>query len=111
MNEPADHPRYTSLGECYYTAEDAEGWCYARIPFLEGDRRALVSLKDSGGMEWVGIRVWHARDRRWFNGNEPDRDTVLAWQPLPQTARRHWNRGQLIPEYARGIVCKGAGAV
>lgn len=103
MSEPRD----TSLGECYYTSEDSEGWCYARHPFLEGDHRALVSLCDTHGMAWVGIRVWSAQRRAWFNGNEPELNNVLAWQPIPQTARRHWYRGQLITEAARGRVCKG----
>jgi hypothetical protein len=81
-----------------YESQDSEGWCYSREAELHGDQRALVSLEDSHGMVWVGIRVWHEQGKRWFNGNDPEAARVIAWQPLKKPARRYWSRGQLIEE-------------
>lgn len=69
-------------------------WEYVLKP-VEGDARKLVTLDDNG-MVWVGIRYWHFQQKRWYNGNDPEKAIVLAWMDLPQPAEGRWYRGQLI---------------
>ena len=76
---------------------DSLGWRYVGDPKPNSDSRHLVSLSQDG-MEWVGIRAWHSQQRLWFNGNDPEGAQVIAWMPLPATARRHWSRGILVDE-------------
>lgn len=72
-----------------------ETWNY-KDPAVEcGDSRKFVTLMD-GGMVWVGVRAWHGREGRWYNGNEPERAQVLAWQDMPPPANKRWVRGQLV---------------
>lgn len=80
---------------------DSLGWLYEAEPIDGTDARKLVTLVE-GGMEWVGIRIWNSFKGRWYNGNEPERAHVKAWQDLPATARRSWVRGQLLPELIEG---------
>lgn len=70
-------------------------WEYRQKP-VEGDARKLVTLLDDNGMVWVGIRAWHHTEQRWYNGNDPEKTPVLAWDDLPQPAEGRWSRGQLI---------------
>jgi hypothetical protein len=73
---------------------DRDGWHYGSPP-AGGDARKIVSLVQDG-MAWVGIRAWDAQKRRWLNGGEPERATILAWRPLHEPAKGRWKRGQLI---------------
>ena len=75
---------------------DSLGWLY-REDIRQGDCRKLVSLRQDG-MEWVGIRAWNQKEHRWYNGNDPERADILGWMDLPQTVRRHYVRGILVPE-------------
>ncbi len=70
-------------------------WEYMLNP-VEGDARKFVTLLDADNMVWVGIRYWHFQERRWYNGNDPEKATVIAWANLPQPAKGRWYRGQLI---------------
>ena len=70
-------------------------WNYTGKPEDGKDCRKIVSLLE-GGMVWVGIRAWNPADRQWQNNGEPERATVLAWQDLPEPAKKMWVRGQLV---------------
>lgn len=76
---------------------DSNGWHYERHPPENGDCRKLVWLTQ-GDMAWIGLRAWHHNEKRWYNGNEPERAHVLCWQDLPGRALRYWDRGQLAAE-------------
>jgi len=71
-----------------------EHWNYGKPAVECGDSRKFVTLLDAG-MVWVGIRAWHGVEGRWYNGNEPERAQVLAWQDMPPPAIKRWVRGNL----------------
>lgn len=79
------------------TAMDSNGWNYSRTIPKSGDARKLVWLEEDG-MAWVGIRAYHHTERRWYNGNDPERAHVLCWQELPGRALRYWSHGKLSQE-------------
>ena len=71
-----------------------DGWNYRSKPTDYGDCRKLVTLEDQG-MIWIGIRAWHNIEKRWYNGNEPERCNVRAWREMPEIAGGGWERGKL----------------
>jgi hypothetical protein len=70
-------------------------WRYTNGPAPGEDVRCLVTLRQQGEWYWVGIRAYSHKHNRWFNGGEPERDDVIAWQPLPLPATGRWIRGVL----------------
>ena len=71
-----------------------DGWNYTEKPIDGTDSRKFVTLEQNS-MLWVGIRAWHSTERRWYNGNEPEQATILAWRDMPDPAKGFWQRGQL----------------
>lgn len=78
-----------------YGGGEVSGWTYGGHPEENKDARAIVTLVDEG-MVWVGIRAWNHQGKYWQNGNEPERAKILAWQTLPEPAKKRWVRGFLI---------------
>ena len=70
-------------------------WNYIGKPEDGKDCRKFVTLLE-GGMKWVGIRAWNHTAMQWQNNGELERATVLAWQDLPEPAKKMWHRGQLV---------------
>jgi hypothetical protein len=61
------------------------GWNFDP-PRGEGDCRKLVTLKEPGGMVWVGIRAWNSFGNAWVNNGVLETAKVVAWQELPRPA-------------------------
>lgn len=73
---------------------ESDGWTYTGGP-TSGDARRIVTLRQDG-MVWVGIRAYHAGEKRWMNNNEPERAEIVAWRDLYEPAKGFWDRGKLV---------------
>jgi hypothetical protein len=82
-------------------------WNYSKTPPAGGDARKLVTL-DEDQMRWVGIRAFHSAEGRWYNGNEPERATIIAWRDLEAPAKSFYLRGQ-FKDMGDAIVTEPAG--
>jgi hypothetical protein len=76
---------------------EIDGWTYYTrgMPPIGNDNRKIVTLRQDG-MTWVGIRIFHAVENRWYNGNDAETAQVIAWQDLPNPARGFWDGGKLV---------------
>ena len=75
---------------------EIDGWEYRETgPKEGGDQRCLCTIK-TDGMVYVGVAIWTANFKKWFQNGTPIHGHVLAWMPLPEPAKGDWYRGQLI---------------
>lgn len=82
-----------------------DNWDYKnRGPKEGGDQRCLCTIEQDG-MVYVGVAIWTVLARSnsgevasgaWLQNGTPIVGKVLAWQKLPEPARRHWVSGVLV---------------
>jgi len=75
---------------------ERDGWeYYEKGPREGGDQRCICTIKEPGGMVYVGVAIWTANFGKWFQNGSPIHGHVLAWRPLPEPAKGRFIRGVL----------------